>query len=93
MKLPKRWYWLTERRKFTDMPADQVIDLLRYDGARVETNAPTGYYMFSAEGTRGPVVERLRTYHAEPAWISPRALEPDLGSSHAWAWFHENGGK
>lgn len=84
-----RWFWLTRRDLFDDMPAHAALDLLRYDAARVESNAPPGYYLFSSDGElAGPQVQRLRTYHAEPTWQTRTAVDPDYGRSQAWEHYH-----
>lgn len=94
MKINKRWYWLTERTKFDDMSVHQAFDIIRYDGARLESNPPEDvaqgifYYMFSSAGDYpGPNLDRLRSYHLAPAWVSHAPLSHDNATYEA-AEFH-----
>jgi hypothetical protein len=92
----KRWYWLTERAKFDHATAHHALDALRYDGARVESNAPEGYYLFSTDAEthhQGPVLARLASHGLGPDWVCDRPMSYDLASSDAWAWYHRERAK
>lgn len=64
-------YYLISRRAVNDMPAGAVLDILRYDYARVESNAPDGYYLFSVDADRnGPTIERWKSYGLRVVFVS-----------------------
>jgi hypothetical protein len=85
-----RWYWLVPAAQFDHVSAHQALDLLRYDGAIVESNAPPGYYMFSCDPTyhpRGPQTDRLRSHGVTVAVVvGPNSRL--FGASQLWEWFH-----
>jgi len=86
-KSERRWFYLIERRRFDNLTAHDALDMVRYDAARVECNAPTGYYLLSTGADHGPNLDRLRSYHLGPAWLrGPVGVE--WGASQAWEWFH-----
>lgn len=49
----KTVYYAIRREKLADEPVAAVLDMLRYDGAIVECNPPSGYWMFSITRTDG----------------------------------------
>jgi hypothetical protein len=52
----------TIRRSVLDeLPSEAVLDMLRYDGSRVENNRPDGFWLFSFEPATNP-----RTPFIEP---------------------------
>ncbi len=59
MREVRRWY-LIPRRYLEDLATPAVLDMLRYDGARVEGNAPAGFYMLSNK--TGPAVARWASF-------------------------------
>lgn len=64
MKRKKKVYYLIRRNKLEEwMGVAAVMDMLRYDGARVEPNAPTGFYLLSNE--HGPEVQRWKSFGIE----------------------------
>jgi hypothetical protein len=86
-KIEKRWYWMIPTEAFTDTPAGLVIDILRYDGARVESNSPPGLYLFSSD--RAPNLDRLKSYHVQPIWGPVGPAGRDYAAGQAWFWYHE----
>lgn len=46
-------YYAISRAQVNDAPAAAMLDMLRYDGARVESNSPNGYWLFSITRTDG----------------------------------------
>lgn len=59
---PKRVWWLIRRADLAGQPTEAVMDMLRYDGARVECNAPSGYYLLSSDYTSAPNVARWASF-------------------------------
>jgi len=46
-KKEKRWWYVARRETLDDLPVPTVMDMLRYDQARVELNAPKDWYLLS----------------------------------------------
>ena len=75
MKRETYWYFLIEREVLRDYVATQgpdgLMDMLRYDGATVECNAPTGFWMLSKPNTP-PTRERWASFgiKIEGGWPS-----------------------
>ena len=68
MKKEKR-YWFAARRDAIDaLSAADVMDMLRYDSARVECNPPDGMYLMSKVQEGGyppPTVDRWASFHVQ----------------------------
>lgn len=81
MRKPKITYYLIRRERLDEEPVSVVLDMLRYDGSRIESNAPPGYYLFSSDAPRAPHRDRWRSFCIEvgPAFDS---------SSEAWEFYH-----
>ena len=52
-KPESRWWYVAKREAIDNEPAAAAMDMLRYDGARVECNAPTGFYLLSKSANFG----------------------------------------
>lgn len=61
MAKPKEFFYIIERAKLDELGVAVVLDMLRYDGAAVECNAPDGYYLFRIEG-HGPHLARWQSF-------------------------------
>lgn len=68
-------YYLIERRQLNALPADAVLDMLRYDGATVECGSPTGFYLLRTEGLVGPHLARWRSFGVTVAFIADSASD------------------
>lgn len=72
-------YYAISRAQVNDAPAAAMLDMLRYDGARVENNSPNGYWLFSITRSDGasPIVhvERWRSFGLTIAGESADRLE------------------
>lgn len=60
MKTPKRFWYTIPRADLESLAVEDVLDMLRYDGATVHSNPPDGFYLFSSE--LGPVIDRWRSF-------------------------------
>ena len=84
MKLERRWWYVIKRHELDRMyvPLESMMDMLRYDAARVESNAPAGLYLLSksaegyAAGQGGPCVERWTSFGIEVYVISKGQYSP-----------------
>lgn len=56
MRQPPHVYYLIPRTAIEHLPVNAVLDMLRFDAATIECNAPPGFYLLS--NTHGP--ERAR---------------------------------
>ena len=65
MKRDKQWFYLIEKEHLRSQTfgvgVEGVLDMLRYDGARIESNAPDGYWLLSCLGNY-PVVARWKSF-------------------------------
>lgn len=57
-----RTYWLIRKDELNTLEAWQVMDILRYDGAMVETNGPEGYHLLSSNYTGAPNEDNLKSF-------------------------------
>jgi hypothetical protein len=57
-KIERRYWYMVRKELLDSLEVFHVMDLLRYDWARVEPNAPEGFYLLSKLQTGG---------YAEPA--------------------------
>ena len=48
-EIENRWY-LLKRDDVQEMPIEAMMDMLRYDGARVHCNGPDGFWLLSTDG-------------------------------------------
>lgn len=76
----KRIYYLISRSAINETPVEAVLDMLRYDGAVVECNAPPGYYLLSSDNRGAP--HRAR-WHSFGLIVSQEGFS--LGDLHDWA--------
>ena len=64
MKIVRHFYLIEKEHlrsaTFGGAGVEGVLDMLRYDGALVESNAPAGYWLLSAESH--PEVARWRSF-------------------------------
>lgn len=58
---PEVYHYTIPRADVESMPVFDMLDMLRYEGATVESNAPDGYYLFRVEG-KEPEVRRWRSF-------------------------------
>lgn len=72
-------YYCISREQVNDAPAAAMLDMLRYDGAKVESNSPKGYWLFSitrADGAWPTVhVDRWRSFGLTIAGESADRME------------------
>lgn len=64
-KQKSRWWYVTKSEHLEGHSVGAVMDMLRYDGARVECNAPVGFWLLSKEADGGyppPNEERWRSF-------------------------------
>jgi hypothetical protein len=47
LKTEKRYWYLARRAAVEQMSSAEIMDMLRYDAARVECNPPDGFYLMS----------------------------------------------
>jgi hypothetical protein len=73
MKSGSRTYWLIRRERLEDLPAPVLLDLLRYDGARVENNSPERFWMFSSDFATAPHEPRMSSFGFGPDFIGKDA--------------------
>ncbi len=59
-RTPKLTYYLIKRADVERLDVAGVLDMLRYDDAHVEPNAPEGFYLFS--NVKGPCWERWESF-------------------------------
>jgi len=82
MKIEKR-YWYAARREAIDaLSASEVMDMLRYDAARVECNPPDGFYVMSkaqAGGYPPPTKARWESFGVRIALVSISIHQPEPG--------------
>lgn len=86
MKRQKRYFYLIAREQLAGRSlVAGVLDMLRYDGATVECNAPAGYYLLAAPNP--PAVARWASFGVKLAYVQARATEdPDY---HLVQWARE----
>jgi len=64
----KRTYFLIREenraryRGLNELPVPEVLDMLRYDVARVESNAPPGFYLLSSAAFAAPHADRWASF-------------------------------
>lgn len=58
---PEVHFYTVPRADIEKMAVEDVLDMLRYDGAQVISNAPEGFYLFRVEG-KEPEVARWRSF-------------------------------
>lgn len=72
MAKQKRSYYLIEKAQLEDVARgcgiSGVMDMLRFDGAKVECNAPNGFWLLSCEGDPG--VARWRSFGIKVVAVS-----------------------
>ena len=72
MKKETRYYFLIEqatlRKAVRSCGFDSLLDMLRYDRAIVEHNAPVGYWLFSSPHT--PTIDRWGAFNIRLSGIS-----------------------
>lgn len=73
--MAKRIYYTIERGQLNELGVSVVLDMLRYDGASVEHNAPSGYYLLSNE--HGPELGRWQSFGIDIA-VSSKSLSDTL---------------
>lgn len=83
MAKPTRYFYLIARDQLTGWPktgapVEGVLDMLRYDYARIEPNAPEGFYLLSAD--HPPGVERWASFGVRIAWIGHDPYEAALAA-------------
>jgi hypothetical protein len=61
--MPKRkeFFYAIPKHVIHELGIAPVLDMLRYDGATIECNAPEGWYLFRIEG-HGPHRERWTSF-------------------------------
>jgi len=67
MPKEKRVYYIIPKRVLEGMNPGALLDMLRYDYCRVESNAPSGWYLLSNEN--GPCVARWTSFSIPPTAI------------------------
>ncbi len=79
-KVKKFWYVLKTDMVDEAMIARDVFDMLRYDGAKVEGNAPAGFWLLSKEYAYGrPCEERWQRFGVRIYIIAIDTDAPDPG--------------
>ncbi len=79
-KVKKFWYVLKSDVVDEALIARDVLDMLRYDGAKVECNAPAGFWLLSKEVAYGrPCEERWQRFGARIYIIAIDTDAPDPG--------------
>lgn len=53
MAIEKRYWYLARKESVESLEVHDVMELLRYDAARVECNPPSGFYLMSKLQTGG----------------------------------------
>lgn len=82
MSKQRRTYYLIERRHVLAHQTEAILDMMRYDGSRVENNPPAGYYLFSTESK--PCVDRWRSFSINISYVCGTADE-----AYYWAQSHK----
>lgn len=84
MKLELKFWYVIKRDAFANIQAESVLDMLRYDGARVECNAPPGYWLLTkhAKDAAPPNEARwksfmLKVYVVSRGYYAPSRSEVD----------------
>lgn len=79
MKQPNRWWFAARRETIDAMSAADVMDMLRYDAARVECNPPEGLYLMSkaeAGGYPQPEARRWESFGVRVYILGKSPLAP-----------------
>lgn len=80
--------FLIHKDQLRDANTLGVLDMLRYDAARVLNNAPEPYVMFETNADPGgPTFARWKSYGIDIAWHG-RPAERSIGELHAREWAH-----
>jgi hypothetical protein len=76
----KESYYLISREDVDRMDVSHLLDMLRYDGAKVECNPPDGYYLFKTQNFSGPCVERWKSFGIRVAAVGKDRREALIGA-------------
>lgn len=80
MKIEKRYWYVARRESIDALTASDVMDMLRYDAARVECNPPDGLYLMSKLQSGGypePCAARWESFGVRIYVIDIRQQQPD----------------
>lgn len=90
MPKPRTIYFGIPVHEVRSMGVDGALDMLRYDGARVESNPPPGYFLFSITRTDGnepwPTVRRWESFGVKHlmVWKDGERRVLDFGTPVMW---------
>jgi hypothetical protein len=78
-KIEKRYWYVARRDEIDALSASDVMDMLRYDAARVECNPPSGFYLMSKLEQGGylpPSIDRWKSFHVRIYIVGIRQQAP-----------------
>lgn len=91
---PKFILYAIPRSVIEGMYVEDLLDMLRYDGATVQSNPPDGHYLFRIEGGyKHPAVDRWRSFGVKDVFVvdedRPREvqypyMETNLAVARGW---------
>jgi len=71
----KKWYYLIARKELETLTGsagvDAILDMLRYDDSRVESNSPEGFWLFSSP--HAPCLPRWRSFLVKVQAVTKKA--------------------
>lgn len=67
-RLQKAFFYLIRREALEHLSPGELLDMLRYDGARVLNNPPAGFYLLTSESA--PAEARWKSFGVHIADVS-----------------------
>lgn len=86
MARPKFVLYAIPRQQVEALGVEELLDMLRYDGATVESNPPSGHYLFRIDGGyKQPEVRRWRSFGVKDVIIMDTDFPRDIERGMNWS--------